>query len=718
MKKILTYLGAGLMVFSLAQCDSKNPTEGTTGQDSTASEIIDETVKLPEFTPERFADLRILQYEVPGFDELQLSQKKMLYYLVQAAHSGRDIIYDQKYKHNLRIRKTNEAIFKSYKGEKSGEDWDKFVVYAKRVWFASGIHHHYAETKMIPEFSPEYFAKLVKGSDLSLIPVMEGQDLDAFLAMLKPVMFDPTVDGKHVNKAKGDDLLTTSANNFYSGVTQEEADKFYKGVKKKGEKNPISYGLNSQLAKVEGESQYATGFENKDLGIVENLWCVGGENHASGKPGMYAEAMQEMVNWLKKAADVAENEKQKEGIEALVAYYLTGDLKKFDEYSITWAKNTEGDIDFIHGFIEVYGDPIGFRGSYESVIFIKDKEASKRMTSLGENAQWFEDNAPIPAEYKKKEVKGISYKVITVINEAGDAAPSTPIGINLPNSNWIRQDHGSKAVSLGNIEDAYHNAGGSGTVDEFYLDEEVKGYIKKYGTLASNMHTAMHEVLGHASGQIKDGVGTPKETLKNYSSTLEEARADLFGLYYVMEQKVVDLGLMPSTDVAKAEYNSYITNGMMLQLRRLNEGDDIEEDHMRNRQVVAKWCFEKGKADNVIEKKVVDGKTYFVINDYDKLRELFGQLLSEIQRIKSEGDFAAGEALVVDYGVKVDQKMLKEVKSRYEQFNMAPYSGFLQPRLVAVEESGEIVDVIIEYPTDFVKQMLDYGDKYSFVPVK
>ncbi len=692
-------------VVFLPACGDKKPVENTEVKTDSVA-VVAEKEEIPPYDGETFADLRILRYEVKGFDELPLQQKKLLYYLSEAARSGRDITYDQNYKHNILIRKTLENIYKTYNGEKSGEDWQKFETYLKRVWFSNGIHHHYSEMKMIPEFSYEFFEGLVKGSDQAGFSMMEGQDATAFLAMLKPVMFDAKVDGKKVNKTKGQDLVKTSAANFYENLTQKEVEKFYAGFMNKDDHTPISYGLNSQLIKGTPPADALVGLQ-KD-GIYEYKYAIG----ADGKRGKYADALEKMVFWLEKASTVAENDGQKKVIDLLVQYYKTGDLKTFDEMSIAWVKSTDTNIDFINGFIEVYGDPLGYRANYESVVFMDDKEASKRMAVLSENGQFFEDNSPIMKEHKKEKVIGVTYRIVTVVNEAGDAAPSTPIGINLPNSNWIRQQ-GSKSVSLGNIEDAYNQAAGGKTTAEFYLTEEMQNRQKEHGDVSGKMHTALHEVIGHASGQYNKGI--TKDKLKNYASTLEEARADLVALYYLLDPKMVDLGLIPSLDAGKAEYDSYIMNGMMLQLRRLDAGSDIEEDHMRNRQLVAKWAVEKGKAENVIEKKVVEGKTYFVVNDYDKLRVIFGELLREIQRQISEGDYPAAEKLVEGYGVKVDQALLKEVKDRYAPFNIAPYSGFLQPVLEPVMDGEEIKDIKIRYGTSFAEQMMNFSTNYSFL---
>ena len=650
-----------------------------------------------KFLTEQFADLKIIRYQIPGFEELNPRQKELLYYLTEAALSGRDIVWDQNYKHNLRIRKTLETIVESYSGEKSGTEWDQFMVYTKRVWFSNGIHHHYSTMKFTPEFSPEYFAQLVKGSNAQSLPLDEGQKVEDLITFLTPILFDPNVDAKRVNKDPNADLLLTSAGNYYEGVTQKEAEDFYAAMENKNDPTPVWHGLNSKLVKENGK-------------LVEKVWKVG---------GMYGTAIERIVYWLSKAVTVAETDIQKKAFEKLIEYYQTGDLRKFDEYNILWVQDTAASVDAVNGFIEVYGDPLGHKATYESVISFKDLDATRRIAAISQQAQWFEDNSPLIESHKKKDVTGISAKVITVVTESGDASPSTPIGINLPNADWIRKIHGSKSVNLGNIVNAYSEAGkGGGMLNEFAYSQEEIDLDKKYGSLAGNLHTDMHEVIGHASGQINEGVGSPKQTLKNYASTLEEARADLVALYYIMDQKLVDIQVMDNLDVGKCEYNSYIRNGLMTQMVRLKLGDDIEEDHMRNRQLVAKWAYEKGKADNVIEFVKKDNKTFVRVNDYAKLRVLFGELLREIQRIKSEGDFAAGKSLVETYGVKVDPTIHAEVLERYKKLNIAPYGGFINPRLVAKMEGEQVKEVVVEYPDDFTGQMLDYGKRYSFLPWK
>ncbi|MGB6094065.1 MAG: dihydrofolate reductase [Moheibacter sp.] len=671
MKKIIM---SAIIAGSLISCSQKK--DGSSDSESKAGNIF-------EVKADRFADIQVLRYKVDDFDKLTLDQKKLVYYLTQAGLAGRDIVYDQNYKHNLEIRQTIDNIVRNYKGEK-GEDWDKFMVYAKQMWFANGIHHHYSMDKFTPQFSKEYFQKLMDetGSKLSEA-AMEA-------------IFNPAVDSKRVNLDPSKGLIAGSANNFYGdGLTDAMVDDYYNKIIDPTDKQPISYGLNSQM------------ILDQNGQIKEVPWKVG---------GMYGPALEQVVFWLEKAVGVAENEPQKKALELLIKYYKSGDLKDWDDYSIAWTEATEGDIDYINGFIEVYGDAKGYRANFESVVQMNDFAASERMKVVSDNAQWFEDNSPIMVEHKKKNVTGVSYKVVDVVGESGDASPATPIGINLPNADWIRAEHGSKSVSLGNIIDAYQSASGGATIDEFGYDDEEKERDKKYSELADNLHTALHEVIGHASGQLNPGIATPNVTLKSYASTLEEARADLVGLYYLMDQKLIDLGLMETLDVGRAAYDNYIRNGMMLQLRRIEPGNNIEESHMRNRQLVAAWAFEKGKDKNVIEKIVKDGKTYFKINDYDALRTLFGDLLKEIQRIKSEGDYEAGKNLVENYGVKVDQKLHNEVLERYKPLNIAPYSGFINPVLIPVtDKDGNITDIKIEYPADFVEQMLYYDEHYNFL---
>lgn len=684
-----SYVLCMALALFLASCgQEKKPPIIEEMEEPTEEVVVKEEVN--KYWTEKFADMRIHRYYVESWDKLSLDQKKLLYYLSQAALSGRDILWDQNYKHNLLVRKTLEDILSSYSGAKEGEDWDKFVVYCKRVFVSNGIHHDYSSNKLPADFSKEYFSNLLAGT-------YENDKSEDLMAVLEPIIFDPAVDAKRVNKAEGVDMVAESANNFYEGLTQAEVEAYYEAKIDPNDGNPVEYGHNSKLVK-----------ENNE--IVEKVWKVG---------GMYTEAIEKVVYWLRKAVTVAENETQKETLELLVHFYETGDLKDWDEYNKTWVTDTASVVDVINGFIEVYGDPLGYRATFESVVSIKDFDASERMKVVANSAQWFEDNSPIMDEHKKEEVKGVSYKVIEVVMEGGDCTPTTPIGINLPNSNWIRAEHGSKSVSLGNITLAYDKASGGGLLDEFAHDEEEIARAKEHGVLAGKLHTALHEVIGHASGKLNEGVGTPKETLKNYSSTLEEGRADLVALYYLMDEELINMGLMPSLEVGKAEYDSYIRNGMMAQLRRLEPGEVIEEDHMRNRQMVAAWVYEKGLPDNVIEKVVRDGKTYFEINDYMKLKELFGELMREVQRIKSEGDYEAGKALVEGYGVQVDQALHAEVLERTEVLQIPAYGGFINPEItVDTDAEGEITNVKIDYPDDFLTQMLKYGREYSFLPVE
>jgi dipeptidyl-peptidase-3 len=682
------------IMLALAACGKDQQPAETTVEPEAAQPAASE--QSFEVSVDRFADIEVLRYEVPGFDDLSLQEKKLAYYLSQAALAGRDIIYDQNYEHNLRIRRLLSAIISTYSGDREADDFKKLVEYAKRVWFSHGIHHHYSMDKMLPEFTPEALIAMVAQSDATKLPLDEGQTRGEFLDMLRPIMFDPDVAAKKVTLDPGVDQVVNSATNYYAGVTAAEVEEFYAGKVDEDPDRPVSWGLNSQLAKVDGE-------------VVERVWKI---------DGMYGPAIEKVVYWLEKASAVAENDVQKAWIDKLVKYYRTGDLRDFDEFNIAWVADTNSRIDAVNGFIEVYGDPIGYRGAWESVVSIRDLEATDRIATIGANAQWFEDNSPIMDEHKKDDVVGISAKVITVVMQGGDLTHSSTIGINLPNANWIRKDHGSKSVTLGNIMEAFEIAAAAGGLSgEFAYTEEEKARNKEYGALGSLLDVDMHEVIGHASGQINPGVGTPKETLKSYASTLEEARADLVAMYFIMDSKLVELGLMPSLDVGKTVYESQIRNGLQYQLRRVKLGDDIEEAHMRNRQLIAGWAYKMGMEDNVIEKIEKDGKHYFVINDYEALRGIFADQLREIQRIKSEGDYEAGKALVETYGVKVDRAMHEEVLARVEPLNIAPYKGFVQPRLVAVEQDGEIVDVKIEQMDDFVDWMLESEEKYSYLPV-
>jgi len=704
--KITKISAAITLVLALGGCsqpadNNKNEVNTQASSTPTAVNQSKQTSTAEEFKwqADRFDDVRVLRYQVPGFEELPLKTKTLLYYLYKAALSGRDITWDQNYKYNLTIRHTLEAIMQDYSGDKNSDEFKNFIEYTKKVWFANGIHHHYMNSKFTPKFSQQSFAEFVNDvADKGHLPLSNGENSAQLISRLTPILFDKNIAPKMVDQSANIDNIKASAVNFYENVTEQEVRDFYNAKVNADPKHPVSWGLNSKLVKENGK-------------LVEKTWKVG---------GMYDKAISEIVHWLDKAAGVAENEQQAKSLKLLAKFYRTGNLKDFDQYSIEWVKDTNSATDVVNGFIEVYDDPLAYRGSFESVVSVKNEEETKTIAKIASQAQWFEDNSPLMPEHKKKNVKGITGKAITVVVESGDASPSTPIGINLPNSNWIRAEYGSKSVSLSNIVNAYDNVSGS-SLSEFVWDDAELKRAKQYGPLASHLHTDMHEVIGHASGQINAGVGTPKETLKQYSSALEEGRADLVALYYLMDQKLIDLGVMPSFEVGKASYDSYIRNGMMLQLRRLKLGENIEEAHMRNRQLIAHWVFEKGAKDKVIEKRVRDGKTYFVVNDYLKLRTLFGELLRELQRIKSEGDFKAGQALIENYAVKVDEKLHKEVLTRYKKLNLAPYSGFINPKLTAVYENndsnGKIIEVNISYPDNFEKQMLEYGHDYSLLPV-
>jgi dipeptidyl-peptidase III len=679
--------------------DNKN-TKVQVAHKETKAEANIEHIKTTEdkdfdWVVDRFADLRVLRYKVPGFEALALKQKKQLYFLSQAALAGRDIIWDQNYHLNLTIRRTLEEVVKNYQGDRDSDLFSRFMTYTKQVWFANGIHHHYSNNKFEATFTLEELKSLINQSKGASFPIEKGETTVDLINKLSDAIFNPEFDAKKVNKAAGIDMVADSAVNFYENVTEQEVRAFYAAKKNPKDTTPPSYGLNSKLVKIDGE-------------IFEKTWKVG---------GMYGAAIKKVVYWLEKASSVAENDKQKLALELLIKFYKSGDLKDFDDYSIAWVKDSESDIDVINGFIEVYNDPLAYRGSFESVVSVRNPEATKVIAAIAKKAQWFEDNMPMAKEFKKSEVKGITGKSIIVVMESGDASPSTPIGINLPNANWIRTAHGSKSVSLGNIVNAYSQAKGN-ALEEFAWDKYEVARVKEHGSLASDLHTDMHEVIGHASGKINQGVGTPKETLKQYSSTLEEARADLVGLYYVADPMLIEIGVMPNLDVAKAAYDNYIRSGLMTQLQRIKLGDEIEEAHMRNRQLVAAWVYEKGMQDKVVEKRVREGKTYFVVNDYKKLRVLFGQLLGEIQRLKSEGDFSAGQALVENYGVKVDQEIHKEVLKRFETLDVAPYSGFVNPNLVAVMDGDKIIDVKVEHAKSFEEQMLNYAKNYSYLPNK
>ena len=647
-----------------------------------------------DYTVEQFADLQILRYRVPGFEDLSLKQKELVYYLTEAALQGRDILFDQNGKYNLTIRRMLEAVYTGYKGDKNTPDFKAMEVYLKRVWFSNGIHHHYGSEKFVPGFTPEFFRQAVQSVDAATLPLAEGQTVEQLCEEVFPVIFDPTVMPKRVNQAAGEDLVLTSACNYYDGVTQQEAEDFYNALKNPQDETPVSYGLNSRLVKEDGK-------------IQEKVWKVG---------GLYGQALEKIVYWLKKAEGDAETPEQKAVIAKLMEFYETGDLKTFDEYAILWVKDLNSRIDFVNGFTESYGDPLGMKASWESLVNFKDLEATQRTELISGNAQWFEDHSPVDGQFKKEKVKGVSAKVITAAILAGDLYPATAIGINLPNANWIRSHHGSKSVTIGNITDAYNKAAhGNGFNEEFvYSDAELQ-LIDKYADVTDELHTDLHECLGHGSGKLLPGVDP--DALKAYGSTIEEARADLFGLYYVADPKLVELGLTPSADAYKAQYYTYLMNGLMTQLVRIEPGNNVEEAHMRNRQLIARWVYEKGAAEKVVELVKKDGKTYVVINDYEKVRDLFGRLLAEIQRIKSTGDYAGAHDLVEAYAVKVDPALHAEVLERYKKLNLAPYKGFVNPKYeVVTDADGTITDVTVTYDEGYAEQMLRYSKDYSTLP--
>lgn len=644
---------------------------------------------------DQFADLQILRYKVPGFENLSLRQKQLLYHLSEAALMGRDILFDQNGRHNLVIRRTLEAVYQYGTVDKSSADYQAFEVYLKRVWFANGIHHHYGEDKFIPGFSEAFFDAAVRSVDASLLPLKAGETVDTLLARLKPVIFDPVVMPKRTVQSGDTDWIQASANNYYGeDVTQAEVEAFYGKMKAEGDSRcPLSYGLNSRLEKENGQ-------------LVERVWKVG---------GLYSEAIEQIVAELEKAAAFAENEKQRQIITTLIDYYRTGDLRTFDAYSILWVEDTDSQVDFVNGFIETYGDALGLKASWESTVNFRNEEATRRTQTISENAQWFEDHSPVDQRFKKERVKGVSAKVITVTMLGGDCYPSTPIGINLPNADWIRRDHGSKSVTIENIMEAYDKASqGSGFSDEFVWSDEERNRIKTYGFLTDMLHTDLHECLGHGSGQLLPG--TDPDALKAYASTLEEARADLFGLYYLADPKMQELGLVPDGEAFKAEYYKYMMNGLLTQLVRIEEGKDVEEAHMRNRQLIARWVFEQGAADKVVELKKREGKTFVVINDYQQLRALFGKLLAEVQRIKSEGDYEAGRSLVENYGVKIDPVLHHEIRERYVRLHLSPYKGFVNPVMREVkDDSGHVTDITLDYTEGYAEQMLRYSWDYSYL---
>ncbi|WP_370648589.1 dihydrofolate reductase [uncultured Muribaculum sp.] len=669
MQKLLTCAGlTALLAMSISSCTTKEP-----GQF--------------DYIVDNFADIQVLRYKVPEFDSLSLQQKQLVYHLTEAALSGRDILWDQNGKYNLAIRDLLEQVYKNYDGAKDNADYLAFETYLKQIWFANGIHHHYSMDKFQPKFSREFLE-----TEVAKLPKENLPKTD--LLVLYDVIFNPETMPKKVNQAEGQDLILTSASNIYEGVTQPEVEAYYASIKDTTVTTPVSYGLNTKKIKVDGK-------------VVEQPYKIG---------GLYTEAIERIVSHLKAASEFAENPEQKAHIEKLIEYYTTGSLKNFDEYSILWVKDTDSQVDFINGFIESYDDPLGMTGSWESIVNFKNRPASRRTEAISAEAQWFENNSPVDSRFKKETVKGVTAKVITAAILAGDAYPATPIGINLPNANWIRATHGSKSVTLENITQAYDEAShGSGFNEEFVIDKETSDLLDKYLFITDNLHTDLHECLGHGSGKLLPGVDP--DALKAYGSTLEEARADLFALYYLADPKLIELGLLDSPDAYKAEYYKYILNGLMTQLMRIEPGKDVEEAHMRNRKLIAEWCFQKGGDEKVIELVKRDGKTYVRINDYPRLRELFGELLAEVQRIKSEGDYEAGRKLVETYGVRVDPEVHAEVLKRYEHLNIAPYKGFVNPVYELVKDSdGNVTDVTVRYDEDYVPQMLRYSKDYSSLP--
>ena len=672
-----------MIIFSLNSC--KN-------DPSPVAEVKDDFI----YFVEQFEDIRILKYKLPAFESLSVQQKEYIYYLSEAALSGRDILWDQNFRYNLLIRKTIEAIINTYSGDKNSDEYKAFLVYAKRVFFANGIHHHYSSDKFNPGFSKEYLLTLLKGSDQSKLPFEPGLTADKFALFLTPVLFDDNLFARKVEQREGADMVSESASNFYELVSQNEVEDFYAGKTDPADPRPVSLGLNSKVIKAKGK-------------VTEEVYRSG---------GLYGTAIDEIISWLAKAAMVAESDKQKKELEILIDYYRTGDLKKWDEYNVTWAGNTQSMVDYINGFIETYEDPLGMKATWEAIVNYTDVEASKRTSIITANAQWFEDNSPIQPQYRKEKVTGVAAKVINIAMLGGDCYPASPLGINLPNADWIRKEVGSKSVTLANITNAYDVASqGNGFLEEFAFDQAEVDRIKQYGSIADALHTDLHECVGHASGKL--AAGTDPNALKNYASPLEEARADLFALYYMMDKKITDLGLLPDADAAKAAYDSYLRNGLLTQIVRIQPGKDIEQAHMRCRSAISHWVYEKGKAENVVEFVKRDGKTCAKINDYEKVQTLFGELLKEIQRIKSEGDFNAGKKLIEDFGVKIDPDLHSEILARYAKLNLAPYTGFVNPVLIPVYGSdGRITDIKVEYTDDYLGQMLTYGKNYSFLPVK
>jgi dipeptidyl-peptidase-3 len=646
------------------------------------------------YSVDKFADIEILRYKVNHFEDLSLNQKLLIFYLSEAAVEGRDILFDQNHKHNLTIRRMLEAIYQNYKGDRNTEDFRHLETYLKQVWMGNGIHHHYSEEKFNPAFTEEFLSEVIDEIDASLLPLLNNEDVESFKARIFPVIFDEDLYAKRMNQEAGVDLILTSANNFYEGVTQSEVEAFYAAKQKPNDHTPVPYGLNSK--------------------VVKDGWRVVEQTYKLD--GMYGAAIERIIYWLEKAATVAENEQQKAVIHSLISFYQTGDLKQYDDYSILWVQDLESQVDFVNGFTESYTDPLGMKATWESIVNFKDLEATKRTEIISNNAQWFEDHSPIADQFKKEEVKGVSAKVITAAMLGGDCYPSTPIGINLPNSDWIRKDYGSKSVTIENITDAYDKASaGSGFNEEFMWSKTEIKRAEQYGALTNNLHTDLHECLGHGSGKLLPGVSP--DALRAYGSPIEEARADLFGLYYMADDKMVELGLLPDKEAYKAAYYQYIMNGLMTQLTRIQPGKNIEQAHMRNRQLIASWVYEHGLADKVIELKKRHDKTFVVIHDYQKLRALFGELLADIQQIKSTGDFEAAQYLVENYAVKVDQDIHKEILARYKKLNIAPYRGFVNPVYTLVKDSsGEIIDVDVSYKENYVDQNLRYSKDYSVLP--
>lgn len=655
---------------------------------------VQDEMKTFSYAVDRFADIQVIRYKVPGFEDLSLDQKKLVYFLSKAALEGRDILYDQNGKYNLRIRKMLEAVYTQFDGDRSDKEFIALEIYLKRVWLSNGIHHHYATDKFVPDFSPEFLRDALRKTDASELPLADGMSLDEFCDEVFPIIFDPNIMSKRVNQLDGADVIQSSACNYYSGVSQEEAESFYRRMKNPDDAHPVMLGLNSRLVKEDGV-------------VKEKVWKVG---------GLYGAAIERIVYWLEKAKPYAETAEQREVIATLINYYQTGDLRTFDDYSILWVKDLEGHIDFTNGFIESYGDPLGLKGSWEAYVNFKDVVATHRTEVLSENAAWFEQHSPVDHRFKKAHVKGVSAKVITAAILGGDLYPSSAIGINLPNSNWIRSVHGSKSVTIGNLIDSYNKvAHGNGFYEEFVYSDDVLKLIEKYGDMTDDLHTDLHECLGHGSGQLLPG--TDPDALKVYGSTIEEARADLFALYYLADKKLVDLQLLNDSEAYKAQYYTYILNGLMTQLVRISLGNNVEEAHMRNRQLIARWAFEHGKEEKVIEFVRMNGKTYLKINDFSRLRSLFGELLAEIQRIKSEGDLEGARYLVETYGVKIDPVLHKEVLERYEQLHLAPYKGFVNPVYEPVMDAdGEITDVHISYSEGYAEQMLRYSKEYANLP--